>query len=129
MVGGGRNDPDGLRSLAVVFDGPGDLTEKAFEAALWERLQSLVEKDHWRGQRYDAVVSPDPGPPSAQTLTIRISRSASEARPTSRSAFTPAHRGASMPSLLGGSTGNSEDFGTLHAAMWRMPRHAPPARS
>ena len=60
---GWRDDPDGLRSLAVVFDGPGDLTEKAFEAALWERLQSLAEKDHWRGQRYDDAVSPDPDDP------------------------------------------------------------------
>ena len=32
-----RDDPDGLRSLAVVFDGPHDLTEKEFETALWQR--------------------------------------------------------------------------------------------
>ena len=58
-----RIEPDGLRSLAVIFDGPGDMTEAAFEAALWERLQSLADKDHWRGQRYDASVSADPEDP------------------------------------------------------------------
>ena len=58
-----RDDPDGLRSLAVVFDGPDDLTEKQFEAAMWQRLQSLADKDHWLGQVYDDAVSPDPEDP------------------------------------------------------------------
>lgn len=58
-----RNDPDGLRSLAVVFDGPNDLTEKEFETALWQRLQSLSDKDHWLGQELDEAVSPDPEEP------------------------------------------------------------------
>lgn len=58
-----RDDPDGLRSLAVVFDGPDGLTEKEFEAALWQRLQSLADKDHWLGQHYDDAVSPDPEDP------------------------------------------------------------------
>ncbi len=56
-------DPSGLRSLAVVFDGPVDLTEEAFEAAMWERLQSLSDKDSWRGQSYCENVSSDPGDP------------------------------------------------------------------
>jgi FPC/CPF motif-containing protein YcgG len=58
-----RADPGLFRSLAVVFEGPGDLSEAAFEAALWERVQSLSDKDVWRGQDYDARVSPDPGDP------------------------------------------------------------------
>lgn len=58
-----KDDPEGLRSLAVVFDGPNDLSEKAFEAHLWERLQSLADKDHWRGQEYDERVSADAGSP------------------------------------------------------------------
>ena len=58
-----REDPEGLRSLAVVFDGPDDLTEHEFEAALWKRLQSLADKDHWLGQGYDDAVSPDPEDP------------------------------------------------------------------
>jgi len=58
-----RRDPAGLRSLAVVFDGPEGLSEEAFEAAMWERIQSLADKDEWRGQHYDARVSPDPSDP------------------------------------------------------------------
>ncbi|UVI39324.1 YqcI/YcgG family protein [Qipengyuania spongiae] len=56
-------DPTGLRSLAVVFAGPTDLSEEAFEAAMWERLQSLAHKDQWRGQPYCENVSSDPGDP------------------------------------------------------------------
>jgi FPC/CPF motif-containing protein YcgG len=58
-----RRDPEGLRSLAVVFEGPTDLTEREFERAMWERLQSFADKDAWRGQEYDAAVSPDPEDP------------------------------------------------------------------
>ncbi len=58
-----RNDPQGLRSLVVVFEGPDSLSEEEFETCLWERLQSLADKDHWRGQEYDARVSADPGSP------------------------------------------------------------------
>jgi FPC/CPF motif-containing protein YcgG len=53
-------DPTGLRSLAVVFAGPLDLNESAFEELMWERIQSFADKDHWLGQRYDHRVSPDP---------------------------------------------------------------------
>lgn len=56
-------DPTGLRSLAVVFEGPTDLDEEEFEAAMWERLQSLADKDSWLGQRYCEHVSSDPGDP------------------------------------------------------------------
>jgi FPC/CPF motif-containing protein YcgG len=55
-----RDDPAALRSFAVVFEGPVGLPEAAFEAALWTRLQSLSDKDVWRGQDYDPRVSPDP---------------------------------------------------------------------
>lgn len=58
-----RRDPSGLRSIAVVFDGPGDLGEAEFESAMWERLQSFADKDRWRGQPYDKRVSPDPSDP------------------------------------------------------------------
>ena len=58
-----RDDPSGLRSLAVQFEGPRDLSEEQFEAAMWERLQSLADKDAWRGQRYDPAVSADPDDP------------------------------------------------------------------
>ena len=31
-------------SFAVVFDGPGGLSEPAFEEALWDRIQSLSDQ-------------------------------------------------------------------------------------
>ena len=55
-----RDDPGGLRSLAVIFEGPLDLTEEEFEGHMWDRIQSLADKDAWRGQPYDKSVSPDP---------------------------------------------------------------------
>jgi FPC/CPF motif-containing protein YcgG len=56
-------DAEGLRSLAVVFEGPRDLSEAKFEAAMWERIQSFADKDQWRGQPYAESVSPDPEDP------------------------------------------------------------------
>lgn len=60
---GYRRDPGLFRSFAVVFDGPGELSEERFEQALWARVQSLSDKDVWRGQGYDAAVSADPANP------------------------------------------------------------------
>ncbi len=56
-------DSDGLRSLAVVFSDPSNLTGAEFERALWARVQSLSNKDKWLGQRYDPGVSSDPDDP------------------------------------------------------------------
>ena len=58
-----RDEPALFRSFAVVFEGPVDLNEIRFEAALWRRIQSLSDKDVWRGQRYDDRVSNDPDSP------------------------------------------------------------------
>lgn len=58
-----RADPGLFRSLAVIFEGPGDLTETQFEAALWDRVQSISDKDAWRGLPYDDRVSADPEDP------------------------------------------------------------------
>lgn len=58
-----RRDPSHFRSLAVIFEGPDDLDEAAFERAMWARLQSLADKDHWLGQPYDHRVSADPDDP------------------------------------------------------------------
>ena len=58
-----RRDRAMYRSFAVVFEGPGDLSEPEFERALWQRVQSLSDKDVWRGQDYDARVSTDPNNP------------------------------------------------------------------
>lgn len=56
-------DQGGLRSFAVVFSEPADMTEEAFEAALWERLQSLRDKDHWLSYPHDGRVAADPASP------------------------------------------------------------------
>jgi uncharacterized protein len=58
-----RDDRALFRSYAVVFDGPTDLSEEQFERALWSRVQSLSDKDVWRGQDYDGSVSADPDSP------------------------------------------------------------------
>jgi uncharacterized protein len=58
-----RKAPTLFRSLAVLFEGPGDLSETGFEAALWQRIQSLSDKDEWRGQSPDPRVSSDPDDP------------------------------------------------------------------
>lgn len=58
-----QQERGGLRSLAVVFEGPRDLDEPAFEAAMWERIQSFADKDAWLGQPYDDSVSPNPEDP------------------------------------------------------------------
>lgn len=55
-----RAEPGLYRSFAVIFGGPTDLDEPSFERALWARVQSLSDKDVWRGQEYDPRVSPDP---------------------------------------------------------------------
>ena len=58
-----RRNPEGLRSLAVVFEEPSRLSESEFEERMWERIQSLADKDAWRGQEYDPGVSADPDNP------------------------------------------------------------------
>lgn len=58
-----REAPGLFRSFAVIFDGPEDLGERAFERALWDRVQSLSDKDVWRGQEYDGRVSANPEDP------------------------------------------------------------------
>lgn len=58
-----RANPIGLRSLAVVFDGPHSLTESSFERLMWQRIQSFADKDAWLGQPYDHRVSADPDDP------------------------------------------------------------------
>ncbi|MBX9814839.1 MAG: hypothetical protein A4S12_07175 [Proteobacteria bacterium SG_bin5] len=58
-----RAEPALFRSFAVIYEGPTDLSEEAFEAALWARVQSLSDKDVWRGQAYDPRVSSDPENP------------------------------------------------------------------
>ncbi|MES2034809.1 MAG: guanitoxin biosynthesis heme-dependent pre-guanitoxin N-hydroxylase GntA [Pseudomonadota bacterium] len=48
-----------FQSVVVLFEEQADLDEEAFEKALWERIQSLSDKDAWHGQDYDSRVSKD----------------------------------------------------------------------
>lgn len=52
--------PPVLRSLAVIFRAPQDLTETAFEDALWARLQGLHDMDAAEGVPWDDAVASDP---------------------------------------------------------------------
>lgn len=55
--------PTLYQSFAVVFEQPRSLTEAAFEEAMWQRIQSLADKDAWRGHEYDSTVDDDPASP------------------------------------------------------------------
>ncbi len=52
-----------FRSFAIVFEGPGALTEAEFEHHLWQRVQSFSDKDAWFGESRDPRVSTDPDSP------------------------------------------------------------------
>lgn len=60
---GYRAQPGLFQSFVVLFQGPVSLDEGQYEAALWERLQSLTDKDDWHGQVHDSRVSADPQDP------------------------------------------------------------------
>lgn len=52
-----------VRSFAVIFSGPGDLDEEAFEKALWTRLQCLHNLDVIGGGQWNEAVDRDPDSP------------------------------------------------------------------
>jgi FPC/CPF motif-containing protein YcgG len=58
-----RASPHPFQSLAVVFHAPGRMSETAFEQALWQRLQSLADKDAFNGYLRDPRVSDDVASP------------------------------------------------------------------
>ena len=55
-----QSEPGLFRSLAFVFADRSELCEEAFEGAMWQRIQSLSDKDAWLDQPYDPRVSQDP---------------------------------------------------------------------
>ena len=59
-----RSEPALFQSFAVVFETPSDLGEAAFEACLWDRVQSASDRDLDLGHTWDARVSPDPTSPN-----------------------------------------------------------------
>ncbi len=58
-----REAPALFQSLVVLFEQGAPADEHAFEQRLWERLQSLSDKDEWLGQSIDPRVAHDPGDP------------------------------------------------------------------
>jgi FPC/CPF motif-containing protein YcgG len=58
-----RSEPRLFQSLAVLFEEDARLDEAGFESVLWDRIQSLTDKDDWLGQRPDPRVSDDPDDP------------------------------------------------------------------
>ena len=58
-----RAEPELFQSLVVLFEEDAELDEEGFEANLWDRLQSLSQKDEWLGQTSDPRVSDDPDDP------------------------------------------------------------------
>ena len=58
-----RADRAIFRTLVVLFEGPGELSEQDFEEHLWARAQSLSDKDAWVGHSPDPSVSSDPDDP------------------------------------------------------------------
>ena len=58
-----RQRPDLFQSFAVVFERNAGLDETGFEAALWQRVQALSERDSTIGHRWDQRVEKDPDNP------------------------------------------------------------------
>ena len=56
-------DPRPFQSLVVLFATGAPDDEAAFETLLWDRLQSLSDKDEWLGQPADPRVGHDPDEP------------------------------------------------------------------
>lgn len=52
-----------FRTLVVIFEHSPVVSEDEFESALWERVQSLADKDEWKGFPVDDSVSADPDSP------------------------------------------------------------------
>jgi hypothetical protein len=58
-----RRNPQMFTSFVLLFEGPRSLNEEQYERALWERLQSLADKDAWLGQPRAPGMSTDPADP------------------------------------------------------------------
>jgi FPC/CPF motif-containing protein YcgG len=63
LAQGYAREPALFQSLVVLFEQDPGLDEAAFEAMMWERIQSLTDKDEWLGQIADPRVSTDPDDP------------------------------------------------------------------
>lgn len=52
-----KADPAGFRSCVILFEDVSPMTERQFERALWNRLQSWSDKDEWLGYQTDDEIS------------------------------------------------------------------------
>ncbi len=58
-----RADPQLFQTLVVLFAQSGDMDEPEYEGHLWNRIQSLSDKDVWLGRKSDPRVSENPDDP------------------------------------------------------------------
>ena len=58
-----RTDPKLFRTFVVMFEEDEGLSESDFERYLWERLQSLSDKDDWLGYKPAPSIESDPDSP------------------------------------------------------------------
>ena len=63
LARGYRADPALFQSLVVLFERGAPSDEHRYEQHLWQRLQSLTDKDKWLGQHPDPRVAHDPDDP------------------------------------------------------------------
>lgn len=56
-------EPKLFQTFIAIFEQPRELSEESFEAHMWNRLQSLSDKDNWHGQPADPRVQSDPESP------------------------------------------------------------------
>ena len=55
--------PELFQTLVVIFEQGAPESEAVFEEGMWDRLQSLTDKDEWLGQPADPRVAHDPDDP------------------------------------------------------------------
>jgi FPC/CPF motif-containing protein YcgG len=63
LIQGYRRQPKLFQTFVALFENSPAMGERTFERHLWNRLQSLADKDAWHGQRPDPRVSSDPDDP------------------------------------------------------------------
>jgi uncharacterized protein len=63
LAAGWKADPQLFQTLVVIFADSPAMSEQDYEASLWQRIQSLSDKDVWLGARPDPRVSDNPRDP------------------------------------------------------------------
>lgn len=63
FVSSAKRQPASFQSFAVLFEAPQTLDEVGFERCLWQRIQSISDRDAAIGHGWDDRVSADPSNP------------------------------------------------------------------